>query len=67
VVDFSVFKTFRITETVSFQYRLEMFNALNHPVFGIPNSINVDNRNFFNFQEQSGGRRQISMSLGIRF
>jgi outer membrane receptor protein involved in Fe transport len=67
VVDFSVFKTFRITETVRFQYRLEMFNALNHPVFGIPNSINVDNRNFFNFQEQSGGRRQISMSLGIQF
>lgn len=67
VVDFSIFKTFRVTETIGIQYRFEMFNALNHPVFGIPNSINVDNRNFFNFQENSGGRRVLSMSLRITF
>ncbi len=67
VFDFSIFKTFRITETVNFQYRLEMFNALNHPVFGTPASINVQDRNFMNFQETSGGRRVISMSLRIQF
>ncbi|MBI1760285.1 MAG: TonB-dependent receptor [Acidobacteria bacterium] len=66
-VDFSVFKTFTITERVNFQYRLEMINALNHPIFGIPNSINVNNLNFFNFQENSGGRRVISMGLRLRF
>jgi hypothetical protein len=66
-VDFSVFKTFKIRESVNIQYRLEMFNALNHPVFGIPNSINLDNLNFFNFQENSGGRRVISMGLRVRF
>lgn len=66
-VDLSIFKNFRITERVNFQYRLEMFNAFNHPYFGIPNSINLDNRNFFNFQENSGGRRVISMGLRVSF
>jgi outer membrane receptor protein involved in Fe transport len=66
-VDFSVFKTFKIRESIHMQYRLEMINALNHPIFGTPNSINLDNLNFFNFQENSGGRRQISMGLRIRF
>lgn len=67
VVDMSIFKTFKVTETVNIQYRLEMFNAFNHPNFGIPNSINVDNVNFFNFEENSGGRRVLSMGLRVRF
>ncbi len=68
-VDLSFFKTFRVTEGISVQYRLELFNAFNHPNFGIPNSINLDNagRTFFNFQENSGGRRSIAMSLHINF
>jgi hypothetical protein len=66
-VDFSVFKTFKIRESINLQYRLEMINALNHPIFGIPNSIFVNNLNFFNFQENSGGRRIISMGLRVRF
>jgi hypothetical protein len=65
-VDFSLFKTFKIRESINFQYRLEMFNALNHPVFGTPNT-NVDNVNFYNFQELNGGRRTISMGLRVRF
>jgi hypothetical protein len=65
-VDLSIFKDFRITETVTFQYRLEMYNAFNHPVFGIP-TTNLDNVNFMNFGETSGGRRTISMGLRIRF
>lgn len=66
-VDFSVFKTFKITESKNLQYRLQMINALNHPVFGVPNSISVDNRFFYNFEENSGGRRVISMSLRFQF
>lgn len=67
VFDFSVFKTFRVTERINFQYRLQMFNALNHPNFGRPNSISVDNRLFYNFEENNGGRRTLSMSLRISF
>jgi hypothetical protein len=68
-VDLSIFKNFRITERFKFQYRLQMFNAFNHPFFGIPNSINVDNAGttFFNFQENDGGRRTISMGLSFIF
>ena len=75
-VDFSVFKTFRITESVNLQYRLQMINAFNHPILalnasnnfiGTPASISVDNVNFYNFQENSGGRRVISMSLRLQF
>mgnify|MGYP001020682818 CR=1 FL=1 len=66
-VDFSVFKSFKIRESINLQYKLEMINALNHPIFGTPNSINLDNLNFYNFQENSGGRRTISMSLRLRF
>src|ERR1041384_178112 len=76
-VDFSVFKTTRVTERVAIQYRLNMFNALKHPNFGIPNSIRLDNAatvdsdkaagTFFNFLENSGGRRTIEMALRIMF
>jgi outer membrane receptor protein involved in Fe transport len=66
-VDFSVFKTFRITESKNLQYRLQMINALNHPVFGTPASISLDNLLFYNFQETSGGRRTLSMSLRFQF
>ena len=65
-VDLSIFKTFKITERINLQYRLELYNALNHPVFGVPNTV-LDNVNFNNFQETSGGRRTISMGLRLRF
>jgi outer membrane receptor protein involved in Fe transport len=66
-LDLGVFKNFKIWENINFQYRLELFNALNHPNFGIPNSRNLDNLNFFNFQENDGGRRIISMGLRLSF
>jgi outer membrane receptor protein involved in Fe transport len=68
-IDFSVFKTTRVKEGVAIQYRLNMFNALNHPVFGIPNQINLDQAGttFYNFKENSGGRRTIEMALRITF
>jgi hypothetical protein len=68
-VDLSVFKTFRITERFRLRYTLQLSNAFNHPNFGIPNSINLDNAGttFFNFQENDGGRRTISMGLSFIF
>ena len=35
-VDASAFKTFPLRETVSLQFRAEMFNIANHPNFGVP-------------------------------
>jgi Carboxypeptidase regulatory-like domain len=38
-LDFSVFKNFRITEGTKIQFRVDMFNAFNHPQF-VPGSVN---------------------------
>ncbi len=32
-MDFSIFKNFRVTEQITTQFRVEMFNVLNHPSF----------------------------------
>jgi hypothetical protein len=32
-MDFSIFKNFRVTERISTQFRVEIFNVLNHPSF----------------------------------
>jgi outer membrane receptor protein involved in Fe transport len=68
-VDLSVFKDFRITERIQLRYRLQMLNAFNHPDFGVPNSIALDTAEalFYNFQENDGGRRTISMGLRLSF
>src|SRR5262249_23236284 len=34
-MDLSVYKTFKITESINVQYRLQMINAFNHPVFAL--------------------------------
>ena len=36
-VDFSVFKNFSLSERAKMQFRMEMFNILNHPNFNAPN------------------------------
>jgi hypothetical protein len=36
--DFSVFKNFRVTESMDFQFRAEFFNILNHTNFRLPDS-----------------------------
>jgi hypothetical protein len=68
-VDLSIFKDFRISEGVQLRYRFQMLNAFNHPNFGIPNSISIDTAGstFFNFQENDGGRRTITMGLRLSF
>ena len=38
-LDFSVFKNFRISEGMKLQFRVDMFNAFNHPQF-VPGSVN---------------------------
>jgi len=36
--DFSIVKKFPIYERLTFQFRAEVYNALNHPTFGSPNT-----------------------------
>jgi hypothetical protein len=43
--DFSVTKDFRIKERVSAQFRAELFNVLNHPLFGQVDSGHLANNN----------------------
>jgi hypothetical protein len=38
-VDFSISKSFHITEKHRFVFRADAFNVFNHPVFSIPNSV----------------------------
>jgi len=42
-VDASLFKTTAITEKVNLQFRVELFNMLNHPNFGTPNATVFSN------------------------
>jgi hypothetical protein len=38
-VDFSIFKTFQITESTKLLFRAEGFNIANRPNFGVPNFL----------------------------
>jgi hypothetical protein len=49
-LDFSVFKNNRIkriSENFNVQFRVEMFNILNHPNFGVPSTTNDGNTDIF--------------------
>ena len=37
LVDFSLHKQFPIREGQTFDFRVDMFNAFNHPIFQLPN------------------------------
>ena len=74
-MDFSIFKNFRVTERITTQFRVEMFNVLNHPSFLPP----LDNEAVLN--PSNGGAannagvidatsvdpRQIQFGLKINF
>jgi hypothetical protein len=72
--DFSVFKNLKITERISTQFRVEMFNILNHPSFFVP----FNNEYLFNtngstvsnagkIDTTSTDSRQIQFGLKIVF
>ncbi|MBZ5659389.1 MAG: carboxypeptidase regulatory-like domain-containing protein [Acidobacteriia bacterium] len=73
-MDFSVFKNIRITERITTQFRVEMFNVLNHPSFLPP----LNNEAIFNFDGSvannpavvdttSTDPRQIQFGLKVNF
>jgi Carboxypeptidase regulatory-like domain/TonB-dependent Receptor Plug Domain len=58
-IDFGVIKNTRISEKVRFQIRADMFNAINHRNFGIPNATVTAGANFLNQWATNGGNRRI--------
>jgi hypothetical protein len=62
--DLSIGKVFPLREAMNFEIRLEARNALNHPVFGTPNT-SVDSQNFGKITYTSVGPRE--MQLGFKF
>ncbi len=74
-LDFSIFKNFRVTERISTQFRVEMFNVLNHPSFLPP----LDNEAVINSSNGAAANnagvidatstdpRQIQFGLKVNF
>ena len=70
-IDFSTLKDFRINEKHSLQFRMEMFNAPNHPAWGRPNaqwgSSNVAPSTGFGRIRGTSQLRQIQFALKYYF
>lgn len=65
-VDFGVIKNTQISESVRFQFRMDMFNATNTRNFGIPEG-RVNAANFLNQWATNGGNRRINLGLRLVF
>lgn len=59
-------KDFRIVEKARLQFRAEMFNVLNHPVFSGPNT-SFGNANFGIISSQANLNRQMEFVAKILF
>jgi hypothetical protein len=70
-VDFSTLKDFRLAEKHTLQFRMEMFNAPNHPAWGRPNaqwgSSNVNPAPLFGRIRSTSQLRQIQFALKYYF
>jgi hypothetical protein len=62
----SLGKQFQIREAMNFEFRIEADNALNHPVFGTPNT-SVDDENFGKVTYTSVGPRQVQLGMKFSF
>jgi hypothetical protein len=66
IIDFGVFRQFRIRERHSFQFRAEFFNAFNHPTFALPNRT-IAQPNYGVITGTSGSPRNIQFALKYLF
>jgi hypothetical protein len=68
IINASIFKTFKLHEGWNLQFRTEMFNVPNHPVFGQPNTA-FGNANFGRITSTAGvyAPRQIQFALKLLF
>jgi hypothetical protein len=71
--DFSVFKTFPVTERVGFEFRAEAFNIFNRVRFGPPGgklnpaTLGTAGDRFGKITVQSNDPRQIQLALRLKF
>ena len=64
--DLSVFRRFRITEGKNLEFRAEMFNAFNSPIYSAPNG-DISSNNFGRVTSTANQARQIQMALKFVF
>jgi hypothetical protein len=62
----SLVRVDRITERMRLQFRVEAFNVLNHPTFGIPQAV-VTNPQFGQISGTSSTARQVQLGLKLLF
>jgi len=65
-VDFTLLKMFPITERTALQFRAEMFNILNHPVFAVPNTT-INNSSAGQVSSTLNAARVIQLALKLSF
>jgi hypothetical protein len=68
-VDFALLKNIKFNERVTLQLRAELYNMLNHPNHGIPNSIveNAGGFGFMNVGDTDAPPRQIRLGAKLTF
>jgi hypothetical protein len=65
-LNFSVFRTFPITERLNLQFRAESYNLSNTPHFLAPNA-NVSAGNFLDITSANTDQRQFRFALKLMF
>jgi hypothetical protein len=65
-IDFTVMKSFPITESKSFEFRAEMFNFFNHPTFAAPTTT-INTSSGGQVSSTLNAARIIQLALKLRF
>jgi hypothetical protein len=65
--DIAFFKNFRLTGTQKLQFRVEMFNFINHPNWNNIASSDPSNANFGRVTTKRDERRDVQLSLRYQF
>jgi hypothetical protein len=64
--DFSIFKSFRTSERTQLEFRTEIFNTFNHPIFDLPVN-DISSPNFGQVLATSVPEREIQFALKFYF
>jgi len=66
-LDAAAFKTFKITERFSTQFRIDAFNALNHPNFNNPGVSLTNLQTFGQINGTASSPRSVTIGLSLNF